>query len=323
VDEAVAAGRRVLLLSNSVSEVVNLMAIYELGATPGQLYTDIPIPTPQDLGETLQPLDVPIKELKKLHAKKGKLLAQAERLLKKYGAPDVQHTLSTLNTKLAQAKGSLGGARTKAKLRTYEKEAEASVQEKEELFLRFCACFQNPSVYPSQDIVVVEVELSRLNQKLKQYEVHRKVMNRVARHQKEYVKSLIDTAQQSGLLTYDVPPQMRQEMLKSRRVIFAITKYGKEGMDCPELDTVILSSLFSDRNGLQQLMGRPTRPLPGKKTPTLVAIVDNVGQCIGMSQKLILHLREWPKEEGGPYNPIFIGYPRAWKQITSKELFGL
>lgn len=325
VDEAVACGRRVLLLSNSVAEVVNLMAMYELGVTKGDLYTDIPIPTPQELGETVQPVELPPKELKKLQTKKDKIIAQGEKLLKKCGDATIQQAIADFATRLAEAKKKLGSAKAKAKVKEYDKEVAAVKEAKEQLFIDFCSCFQNASMYPHPDIAVVEAELVQVNQTFKQHEVHRKIMNEVARRQREYIKSLVEAAQQSGLLTYDVPAKTRQEMLASRQVTFAVTKYGKEGMDCPELDTVILSSLFSDRNGLQQLMGRPTRPMPGKKTPTLVAVVDNVGQCIGMSQKLITHLREWPREEGGPYNPILIGYPRAWNQqvATTKQLFGL
>lgn len=259
VNEATKYGRRVLVLSNSVDEVVNLMAIYECGAQPGQLYTDILIPTPQDVGETLQPAELSNRDQPRLEKRKAKLLKQKS----------------------------------------------------------------NPKANPA-DIQQFDAELAQIAQAIRQHEVHRKIQNELARRQREYVKRLVAAAQQTGLLTYDVPPKTRQEMLKTRRIIFAVTKYGKEGMDCPELDTVILSSLFSSRNGLQQLMGRPTRPMPGKKNPTLLALVDNVGQCIGMSKKLVQHLREWPKDEGGPYDPYLIGYQKTWnaKTTTLQDLFG-
>lgn len=259
VNEADNHGRRILVLSNSVDEVVNLMAMYELGAQAGQLYTDIPIPTPQDVGETLTPAELTKKDQDRL-------------------------------------------GRRRAKLEKQKKNPKAT----------------------AADIQQFDAELAQIAQAVRQHEVHRKIVNLLARRQREYVKRLVELAQQTGLLTYDVPPKTRQDMLRTRRITFAVTKYGKEGMDCPELDTVILSSLFSSRNGLQQLMGRPTRPMPGKKTPTLLALVDNVGQCIGMSKKLVQHLREWPRDEGGPYNPYMIGYPRAWnaKTTTLQSLFG-
>jgi superfamily II DNA or RNA helicase len=247
VNEAGNNGRCILVLSNSVDEVVNLMAMYELGATAGQLYTDIPIPTPAEFGETLTPIDLTKKEQAKLAKKKEKLERQK----------------------------------------------------------------RNPKATPA-DLVQFDAELTQVDQAFKQFEIHKKIQNELKKRQRQYVKNLVARAQQTGLLTYDVPAKTRQEMLGSKNIIFAVTKYGKEGMDCPRLDTVILSSLFSSRNGLQQLLGRPTRPLPGKKTPTLVAVVDNVGQCIGMSKKLAQHLRDWPNDEGGPFQPLYIGYPQTW-----------
>lgn len=258
VDEAESFGRTVLLLSNSVDEVVNLMALYEGFAGPGDLYTDIPTPTPQDIGETLTPVPLQKKDIARLMKKRDKLEAQKK----------------------------------KAK---------------------------SPA-----EVTQCDAEISQIDQALKQHEIHKKIQNELAKRQKVYIRKLIAASQRCGLLTYDVPPAKRQEFLDQRSVIFAVTKYGKEGMNCPRLDTVILSSLFSSRNGLQQLMGRPTRPMPGKKTPTLLAVVDEVGQCIGMSKKLMQHLREWPKEEGGPYTPHLIGYPKTWnsKATTTTVLFG-
>jgi superfamily II DNA or RNA helicase len=258
VGEAYAVGRMVLVLANSVDEVMNLASCWE---RPGQpLYTDIPIPTPGEVGEQMHPLELSPQEVEKVNRK----IAHYEE----------QHKRSTNATAREQ----------------------------------------------------LQAALTKLRQQLKQHEVARKIDNELKRRQRTYVAQLIRDTKTAGMLSYEVPTATREKFLKERMVIFSIMKYGKEGMNCQRLDTVILSSLFSDANGLKQLIGRPTRPLPGKKTPVLLAIVDNIGPVIGMARKLMNHLRDWPHEEGGPYDPILIGFPESWrtrhKFPTTSLLFG-
>ena len=300
-------GRMTLVLSNSVDEVVNLMALWERGnAAVGNLYSDIAIPTPQELGETLQPEQLNPKNLNKLKVKRAKLLGQIERVVKKEGTLLHQAQLQALNDAIINEKNKMGAHPTEKRQRKFERFYEDNLKQKELLFEDFDA------VVTSKDYDFLAADLTQVNQSLRKHDVHQKIQNELARRQRQYILDLVEASQSSGLLTYDVPPKTREKMLSTRNIIFSVTKYGKEGMDCPRLDTVILSSLFSSRNGLQQLLGRPTRPTPGKKDPTLIALVDTVGQCIGMSKKLIGHLRDWPREEGGPYNPILLGYPDTW-----------
>lgn len=254
--EARQSGRMVLVLSNSVDEVVNLMSCWE---RPGQpLYTDIPVPTPAEVGEQLNPVKLTNKDVTR-----------------------IEKRLKTLRAQLQKA---------------------------------------SPT-----DAPVVQADINQLEQSLRQFDVHKKIQAELSKRQRKYISALVRESKDAGMLTYEVDPKTRQKFLAERNVIFAITKYGKEGMDCPRLDTVILSALFSNRNGLQQLMGRPTRPMPGKKTPVLLAMVDDIGQCIGMARKLMNHLRSWPSEEGGPYDPVLIGFPTSWRtktRTTTTELFG-
>jgi len=240
--QSIRAGRKIMVLSNSVDEVVNLMALWVHG-DKSALYTDIPIPSPAEVGESLTPYMMSSREHKKYEKKKSKL----ERQLAK--ANLIQSDRTTL-----------------------------------------------------------QAELQLIEQLFQQVEVHSKIQNELKRRQKAYVQKLLEADCSAGFLTYGVPPKVRQAYTKNKSVVFAVTKYGKEGLDCPDLDTVIVSSLFSSRNGLQQLIGRPTRPQPGKKQPLILMLVDEVGQCIGMSKKLMTHLRAWPIEEGGPYEPILVDY---------------
>ena len=247
VAEARKNDRMILVLSTCVAEVVNLVSLMERPGHP--LYTDIPIPTPTEIGEQGIPELLNPKMLKKVMTR----TAHLEKL------------------KTAQA----------------------------------------------------QAELAQLYPKLQAHKLAMKVQNEYMRRQRAYILELVNSSKTCGLLTYEVDPKLRQEFLEKRNIIFAITKYGKEGLDCPRLDTVLLSALFSSKNGLQQLMGRPTRPRPGKKTPTLGFIVDDVALCIGMARKLINHLRSWPNEEGGPYEPILIGFPPTWRTRTPGTIPGL
>lgn len=252
--DATEAGRKTLLLSNSVDEVVNLMAMWTRGPHTS-LYTDIPVPTPHDVGETMSPLALTEQEAKKL---KGELRAL---------------------WKAAGKKSAVDAA--------------------------------------------TETVANRLMMQWQQYLVYKKILNELNKRKKRFLKELIAEPSSAGVMTYGVPPKLRQQFLDERPVVFAITKYGKEGLDCPDLDTVLVSSLFSGRNGLQQLMGRPTRPKAGKK-PLVGFYVDNIGHCHGMAQKLQKHLRDWPVEESGPFDYELLGYPKvkACKTLTLKQAFG-
>lgn len=173
------------------------------------------------------------------------------------------------------------------------------------------------------DILLYRTQIVQIDQQLKGYEVYKKIQNELSRRQRVYIRELTAATQRCGILTHDVPPATRGKMLEERKVIFAISKYGREGMDCPRLDTVIMSSLFSSRNVLQQLIGRPTRPIPGKRAPVILGLVDEVGQCRGMARKLAQHLRTWPVDEGGPYKPENIyAEQNQWKPSVLDRLFG-
>jgi hypothetical protein len=250
--DALEIGRKVLVLSNSVDEVINLMTLWTRGPH-APLYTDIPKPTVQDIGETLDPLFLQPKDMKKLRK-------DIETLWKLYNAGQP----------------------------------------------------------------VNEAHVHKLMMKWNHAAVGRKLENETMRRERAFLKELIEEPSTSGVMSYGVPAKIRQRFLQERQVVFAITKYGKEGLDCIALDTVLVSTLFSGKNGLQQLMGRPTRLSPGKKKPMVVFYVDNIGLSHGMSQKLQKHMRDWPHEEGGPFEFELLDYPKVstCKASTLKQAFG-
>jgi superfamily II DNA or RNA helicase len=262
VAEAVQNGRRVLVLSNSEGEIVNLAALWESGNwtnnTTTHLFTDIPIPTPMDVGETVMPA-----ELKKSEQTK----------LRKF----VEKTKTALQaTNLTQAR------RDK-----------------------------------------LQFELAGTENVLKQHEVYQKIQAELHRKQVAYVRGFLSRVQKCGLMIHKVPAKQRLKFVEEKQVVFAIVKYGKESLDSPALDTILVSTPFSSRNGLQQVMGRPSRVHSGKKLPLVIFYEDSIGLLIGMCQKLMKHLRDWPHEEGGPFEYERVNHPQLTRQsCTMSAIFG-
>ena len=104
-------------------------------------------------------------------------------------------------------------------------------------------------------------------------------------------------------------------MLKEKRVTFAITKYGREGLDEPHLDTIILNDPLSDPGAIQQMMGRILRRKAGKREPIVLFMEDDVGLLIGMLNKARAYLSNWPADEGGPFAYSVVNHPRK-KQVS-------
>lgn len=146
---------------------------------------------------------------------------------------------------------------------------------------------------------------------LRQDDIHKRVTSELGKRQKAYRKWLTGNLNDAGLLIHKVDPGDRMEYIRTKRVVFGIIKYGKEGLDDEYLDTVLVSVPFSSRNGLQQLMGRPTRQKPGKKSPLVVFYEDNIGPLIGMCKKLRSHLSAWPIDENGPFDFEMHNHPRS------------
>jgi hypothetical protein len=251
IKDALAAGRqKILVLSNSIAEIVNLLALWTHGPNVN-LYSDIPEPTPQELGETLAPeyMD-PIK------------VAQA------------QATISALKAQLL-------------------------------------SMHVNPVKVPDLKKMVDELE-----EKLERSYVWTKVEREIRKRQRTYIRELQKHLGNAGLMIHEVAPKIRADYIRKKQIVFAIMKYGKEGLDSPDLDTVIVCEPISQKNGLQQIMGRTTRNTPGKMKPVVVFYEDDIGPLIGMCKKLKSHLLSWPHDEGGPFDYELHGHPIArhkWK----------
>ncbi len=149
---------------------------------------------------------------------------------------------------------------------------------------------------------------------LDQYECWKKIEALHDKRKKDYVKELVAQPSNAGLMIYQVKPEIRSKLIKTKDVVFAVSKYGREGLDSPDLDTIIACEPMSSRNALQQFLGRVQRKKHGKKQPVVVFLEDDIGPMIGMCNKLRRHLREWPADESGPYDYECIGHPTSFRK---------
>jgi superfamily II DNA or RNA helicase len=242
-------GHKVIVLSNSVDEVINLHTLWTTGDRNAFLYTDIPYPTKEEVGETLDPIEFSPDQL-----------ARAKRFV-----ADIEKNLQN-----------------------------------------------NPNM-PKAKREVAEDRLQKYQELLVQHEVWKKTEKEMRRRQRAFLKDLLAKKSTSGLFTEAVEPEARFEMLRTRQVIFAIMKYGREGLDDKKLSAVLVSEPISDRNTLQQIMGRPR----DKSNSVLIFLEDNVGPLIGQCRKLRHHLRDWPVNEGGPFKYEQINHPSLTRRQGS------
>ena len=174
------------------------------------------------------------------------------------------------------------------------------------------------------NLATEQARKANIEQALEAHRVY-KLCERVWNKQRaEYLKTLLGQPSTAGLMIYKVAPDERTRMLREKQVTFAISKYGREGLNEKSLDTIICNEPLSSRNALQQLMGRVLRKKTGKQDPVVVFLEDDIKPFIGMCQKLRRHLIEWPHDEGGPFDYDNVGHTknmrrRAWK--TDREMF--
>lgn len=237
----VAAGHKVLVLSYSVDEVINLMTLWTSGDPACPLYTDIPYPTAEDVGGTQPPVELSQKNYMRAHG-------------------TLNEIYKTLRT--------------------------------------------NPSL-PEHKRRNYQEHIDKYRLMITQHETWKKTEQLYRQRQKAFLKDLMQKKSTAGLWTAAIKPNERFKMLKERKVVFAIMKYGREGLDDKDLSTIIVSEPMSDKNILQQVMGRPR----GKSNAVLVFLEDNIGPLIEQCKKLRNHLRNWDVSEGGPFKYELENHP--------------
>jgi hypothetical protein len=249
VKKAERQGRKILVLSYSIDELVNMFAIWS-GAQ--NLYTEVPYPTPQDVGEILPPSPLSDKNLARSRMKIGEL---SRRL-------------------------------------------------------------SDPKLHPAQ-VSMLRLHRDSITQRIQQHEVWKKCEAEYGKRQMAFLrKTLVANKSNAGIMIGDIKPTERMQMLRDKQVVFSIMKYGREGLDEASLNTIFVCEPFSQKNGLQQLMGRVLRPSAGSKARVVVFFEDNIGPIIGMCSKLRKHLNHWPLEEGGPFTYSLVNHPRKGSRKT-------
>lgn len=185
--------------------------------------------------------------------------------------------------------------------------AQRTFAEKE--IARLDKAMANPK--PGQTYQELAGKRAEFQMQLEQDDTYKLVTSELNKRQKRYRQWLTSDLTNAGLMIHKVSPEDRMRFIQTKQVVFGIIKYGKEGLDDEYLDTVLVSMPFSSRNGLQQVMGRPTRQKPGKKSPLIVFYEDDIGPLIGMCKKLRSHLSAWPINENGPFDFEMHDHPTA------------
>lgn len=146
------------------------------------------------------------------------------------------------------------------------------------------------------------------------YQVYKKCEALNNKRRSAFIRDLIAEPSTAGALTHEIPVDTRLNYVKTKRVLFAIMKYGKEALDAPHLDTILVSTPMTQKGGIQQLLGRIIgRPMPGKKSCLCAFYRDNIGIMHGMCNKIMHVLSAWPVDEGGPLSYEILGKPVAGK----------
>lgn len=275
VQEAARQGRKILVISNSVDEIINLATIWSAGdwyqkvpSSMGNLYSDISEPTFAEVGAPtmidengtevyVQPMYIP-------RAQATEMKKRLEQIKLDLVNPQYTGILNELNS-----------------------------------------------------------EKASLLMVLEQLKSHRLLTSEMNKRQKAYVQNLLKNLRNCGFMIYNVKASTRKKFIEEEQIVFAIAKYSREGLDSPLLDTVLVSTPFSSKNVLQQVMGRPSRGHVKKKPPVVVFYEDNIGPIMGMCNKLRKHLRGWSHEEGGPFDYELVDHPKTKrKQWTPLMIFG-
>ncbi len=289
-------GRRVLVISESIEELANLIAAWNNNT---QSFSEIPRPTAAEVADIdRQERALALLQLNALEQKVACLDPESDKMrLKK-----LEERLARLRERLREPPLT----KNTPAISLLEKEQRRLHKQLQNIAIQLKDRSINPVKYEKLLEHKKDIELRFL-----QHAMARATQTELERRQRAFIHTTLEQPSSAGLLIEEVDAKTRLRFVKEKMVIFSIAKYGREGLDNPDIDTVFVCEPFSSRNILQQLMGRPSRRRPNKKTPVFVVLEDDVGPCIGMCVKLRQHLRDWPEDEGGPFKYELIGHPKA------------
>jgi len=95
-------------------------------------------------------------------------------------------------------------------------------------------------------------------------------------------------------VSYEKYKDPNAEELLAANIIVATYKKAMEGIDIPNLDTVVGLTPLASKVGLKQVIGRAERKYDGKKSPLVIDVVDtNNNWCINLANKRSRLYEEW------------------------------
>ena len=120
-------------------------------------------------------------------------------------------------------------------------------------------------------------------------------------HSRKHVEDLAVAVPGSGLITGGVPFSDRRWILRQNQIIFATNSVAEEGLDAPQLDTVMFLTPFKNWNTFQQGVGRTLRVTSDKKKPVAIVFWDwKIGPANAMCRSLMRAIRK----HGWEYNVL-------------------
>jgi superfamily II DNA or RNA helicase len=115
----------------------------------------------------------------------------------------------------------------------------------------------------------------------------------VLSHSVDHVNRLAEmVGDRAGVITGATPQGDRMDILHGRNPVLGTFQLAREGLNKPSLDTLYVTTPFSNPNDLQQSWGRIQRQFDGKKTPLVRVYEDHaLSCCVKSCRNLKRHLR--------------------------------
>ncbi len=105
----------------------------------------------------------------------------------------------------------------------------------------------------------------------------------------------------AGVTHGGVKDDEHERVIRECNPVIAIMQRGKQALNKPNLDTLVVCEPFTKKGVIQQTIGRILRLTPGKdKKPVVIFYEDiHIKPIRTMCSKLRLHLKRWPATKGG------------------------
>lgn len=104
----------------------------------------------------------------------------------------------------------------------------------------------------------------------------------------------------AGIIHGGVKRKLRPDRIDNCNPVIAIASLGRQALNKPSLDTLMVLEPFTDAGVLQQLLGRIQRPHPSKQRAMAVLYDDvHIAELHRMCMKVRSLFSRWPDNQGG------------------------